>query len=84
MEDKLVTWLIENCESRNLSWGEASTRAGLNRGAISAIINGQVPGLKVCLALADFFGVTPEFILRLAGHLPNYLSDDDGESQILA
>ena len=39
-------------------------------GAISEIVNGRAPGLKVCLALADYFNTSPEHILRLAGHLP--------------
>lgn len=45
-------------------------RAGIYPGAISAIMNGQRPGLEVCKGLARSFGVSAEYLLRLAGHLP--------------
>jgi transcriptional regulator with XRE-family HTH domain len=65
----LADWLIQACETRNLSWAEASRRAGLSQGAISAIVRGTLPGLETCKALAAFFGVPPEDVLRMAGHL---------------
>ncbi len=65
----LAEWLIQACEARNLSWAEASRRAGLSQGAISAIVRGVQPGLEICKALAAFFGVPPEEVLRMAGHL---------------
>ena len=66
---ELARWLIEACETRDLSWAEASRRAGLSQGAISAIVRGAQPGLEICKALAGYFGVPPEDVLRLAGHL---------------
>ena len=68
--EKLRVWLNEECEDRHLSWREASINAGLNPGAISAIMNGQRPGLEICKGLARYFNVSPEKVLRLAGHLP--------------
>jgi transcriptional regulator with XRE-family HTH domain len=65
----LAAWLIQACEMRNLSWAEASRRAGLSQGAISAIVRGTPPGLEVCKAFAAYFGVPPEDVLRMAGHL---------------
>jgi hypothetical protein len=44
-------------------------------GAISAIMNGQRPGLEVSKSLARFFGASTERVLRMAGHLP---PADDG------
>lgn len=65
----LVAWLIQACETRGLSWAEASRRAGLSQGTISAIVRGTQPGLEICKGLAAFFGVPLEDVLRLAGHM---------------
>lgn len=67
---QLQEWLTEACRERNLSWREASIGAGVNPGAVSAIMSGVRPGLQVVINLAEFFDVPPEFLLRLAGHLP--------------
>lgn len=72
--ERLVGWIVHELEMRNLSQSEASRRAGLGPNAISEIVNGRTPGLRVCKALADFFSVSPEHVLRLAGHLPPNLS----------
>ncbi len=66
----LTEWLLEACRKRNLSWREASIKAGVDKGAISAIMRGAQPGLEVCKGLAGLFRVPPEDVLRLAGHLP--------------
>jgi len=68
--DELIEWLTEECKKRNLSWNEASIRAGLSRNSVSAYINGTQPGLYACKALAKLFRKPPEYILQLAGHLP--------------
>lgn len=68
--EQLIQWLNEQCEEGNMTWREASLKAGLNPGAISAIMNGQRPGLETCKALAKLFDVPVEFVLRIAGHLP--------------
>lgn len=65
----LVAWLIQACETRGLSWAEASRRAGLSQGTISAIVRGTQPGLEICKGLAAFFGVPLEDVLRMAGHM---------------
>jgi hypothetical protein len=36
----LADWLIQACDPRGLSWAEASRRAGLYQGAISATVRG--------------------------------------------
>jgi len=65
----LATWLIQACATRDLSWAEASRRAGLSQGTISAIVRGTQPGLEICKGLAGFFGEPLEDVLRLAGHM---------------
>ena len=75
--EELRDWLNDACERRNLSWRQASIRAGINPGAISGIMNGERPGLEVCKALAQSFGTSTEYVLRLAGHLPPAPTDDD-------
>jgi transcriptional regulator with XRE-family HTH domain len=62
-------WLIEECAARDLSWAEASRRANLDKSMISMIVRGQRPSTETCRALAAFFGVSAEHVLRLAGHL---------------
>ena len=76
--DELRDWLNEQCEKRGLTWREASIRAGVHAGAVSAIMNGQRPGLEVCKGLAQSFGTSPEHVLRLAGHLPPLPTSDNG------
>lgn len=68
-QSPLAAWLSEECRARDLSWAEASRRAGVDKGAISLIVRGRQPGLATCEALAAFFGVPPEYVLRLAGRL---------------
>ena len=65
----LVAWLTQACEARGLSWAEASRRAGLSQGTISAIVRGTQPGLEICKGLAGFFGVPLEDVLRMAGRM---------------
>ncbi|RPJ40098.1 MAG: XRE family transcriptional regulator [Planctomycetaceae bacterium] len=68
--DTFAEWLIERCEEQNLSWSEASRRAGLAHNAISEIVNGAPAGVKRVSALAGLFGVRTEDALRMAGILP--------------
>ncbi len=65
----LADWLCQACEARGLSWAEASRRAGLSQGAISAVVRGTQPGLEICKGFAAFFNVPLEDVLGMAGHL---------------
>lgn len=65
----LGQWIIEECETRGISWAEASRRAGVDKSTVSLIIRGQRPGLETCRALAALFEVPTEHVLGLAGHL---------------
>ena len=76
--EQLREWLNDECTRRNLTWRDASVRAGVYPGAISAIMNGQRPGLEVCKALARSLGTSPEHVLRMAGHLPPLPATDNG------
>ena len=67
---ELIDWLNSELRKAGVSGTSASLAAGLNRGAISSIVNGTNPGLEVCKALAGYFGRAPETVLRMAGHLP--------------
>lgn len=67
---ELLEWIDEQLDRTGLSDSEASRRAGLSHVAIYEIRSGLRPGLKKCVALAEFFGVPTDYVLRLAGHLP--------------
>lgn len=69
--EELIDWLNGQLARTNLSASEASERAGVARGTVSGILNGRIPGLEVCKALARLFNVPAETVLRLAGHLRN-------------
>jgi len=75
--EKLQTWLWNEVKARDLTLAEASRRAGLNQGAISAIMNGTIPGLRQCKALARYFGIPLETVLEMAGHEHKPGSADD-------
>ncbi len=79
----VAQWLVEECEAQNLSWREASQRAGVDKGTISAIVRGAQPGWEVCKALAIFFRKSPEYALRLAGHLNTIPSNLPPEAMVL-
>ena len=80
--DELRAWINRECEKRYWSWRQASIRAGITPGAISAIMNGERPGLEVCKALAHTFDVSPEYVLRMAGHLPPLQDADSDDPEI--
>lgn len=74
---RMIDWLSEELERRNLSQSRASLRAGLGSSTISEIMAGRQPGLKACIALAKFFGVPLTRVLYLAGHI----SEEEAESR---
>lgn len=73
MSERVTTpigqWLIEECAARGLSWAKASRQANVDKSMVSMIVRGQRPSTETCRALASFFGVSAEYVLRLAGHL---------------
>jgi transcriptional regulator with XRE-family HTH domain len=81
-QEELAAWLMARCEELNLSWAEASRRAGVSPNAISEIVNGTPAGVKRLSALADFFGVSREYVFRLAGHLRNRATTDAQRAEL--
>jgi transcriptional regulator with XRE-family HTH domain len=67
----LGRWLQDTLDERNLTQSQAAVYAGVGQATLSDIINkGHVPKVETLFRLADFFGVSRERVLRLAGHLP--------------
>jgi len=69
-ENLLAAWLVEECNKRNLSWAEASRRAGVAANTISQVVNGTPAGPKRLAALAEYFDAPIEQIYQFAGLLP--------------
>jgi transcriptional regulator with XRE-family HTH domain len=65
----LIDWLTEELGRRNLSQSEAARRAGLSPNSINQIINGVPPGLRACIALAQYFNEPLTRVLYMAGHI---------------
>ena len=70
-------WIIDEINKRGWTQRELGRRAGLPQSTLSEVINGKRRMMpKVCEALAEAFGETPERIMRLAGIIPP-LPDND-------
>lgn len=69
MVPALREFLIKECESRNVSWRQASLDAGLDHNAISRYVNSTRPTRESCRKLAAYFDVPESEILALAGHV---------------
>lgn len=65
----LRTFLLQQCEERDLSLRQASLRAGLDHSAVSRFVNGTRPTRESSAKLARFFGVPEGYVLLLAGHV---------------
>ena len=68
------------CEERNISTYRACTDIGLNRSAVAKWKDGGKPNGTTAAKLADYFGVTTDYLLgqaeqRLAN--PKQVSDED-------
>lgn len=68
---RLVNFLNEQKLLSGMSLAEISRRAGLNDSQMSNVMNGVVPGLKVCQQLAEYFELSLSYVLYLAGHIEN-------------
>ena len=70
----------ELCDQRNISVYRACTDIGLNRSAVAKWKNGGKPNGSTAARLADYFGVTTDYLLgqsddRLAASMPRTISD---------
>jgi transcriptional regulator with XRE-family HTH domain len=67
----LAGWLRAELKERRLTQNQVAVFANVGQATISDMLNkGYVPKVETLFRLADFFGVSREQILRLAGHLP--------------
>lgn len=80
----LVDYLQEQKESSGMTMAELSRRMGLSDGQLSNIVNGAVPGLKLCRQLAGYFNVSVEYMLYLAGHIEDAPGEYDMEIERMA
>ncbi len=70
------------CEERNISVYRACTDIGLNRSAVAKWKNGGKPNGSTAARLADYFGVTTDYLLeqsddRTAGESLRTVTDED-------
>ncbi|MCB0197976.1 MAG: XRE family transcriptional regulator [Anaerolineae bacterium] len=69
-------WVKEQSKQHGLSQHALSREMDVSQGYISYVINGKKkPSADFCLKLADAFGVSAEYVLRLAGILPKIEED---------
>ena len=70
------------CEQNHVSVYRACTDIGLNRSAVAKWKNGGKPNGSTAAKLADYFGVTTDYLLgqsdeRMPGETPRVISDDE-------
>jgi transcriptional regulator with XRE-family HTH domain len=82
--EQFRAWLADRLEEYGYSQGEASEKAGLSRGYVSKILNGQPAGLEACLALANLFQTPPTTVLWMAGHIDEPLTNLPPEIEAIA
>jgi transcriptional regulator with XRE-family HTH domain len=71
MDTDFITWLTHQMDERDWNNTDLARRASVVPSTVSMIVSGQKrPGLAFCKGVAKAFGVSPEYVLRLAGQLP--------------
>lgn len=66
----LKGWLRTELKERGLTQAEVAVYSGVGQATISDILRkGHVPKVETLFRLADYFHVSREQVLRLAGHL---------------
>jgi transcriptional regulator with XRE-family HTH domain len=81
---KLGDWLRKELRERGLTQNQVAVYANIGQATISDMLNkGHVPKVETLFRLADFFGVSREYVLRLAGHLPPAPAGTRGEEDAL-
>lgn len=67
----LATWLQSELRRRGLTQNAAAVYAGVGQATLSDMLNkGHVPKVETLFRLADYFEISREQVLRMAGHLP--------------
>ena len=70
------------CDRKNISVYRACTDIGLNRSAVAKWKNGGKPNGSTAARLADYFGVTTDYLLgqsdgKMPVETPRVISDDE-------
>jgi transcriptional regulator with XRE-family HTH domain len=77
---ELNAWLRAELRERRLTQTEVAVYAGVGQATISDILNkDHVPKVETLFRLADYFNVSREQVLRLAGHLPTAASEPSAD-----
>ncbi len=85
MNDNIIDWLNQELEKRDWGVTELGRRTGYSHTTFSMLLAGKInPSAKLCAALAVAFGVAPESVLRLAGHLPAIDTDQSELEALIA
>ena len=80
---EFLTWLETEIQQRSWSYRELSRRANLSPTIVSKVMTqASLPGLQFCIGIAQALNISPEFVLRKAGHLPA-LPDIQAEAEEL-
>ncbi len=67
----LQGWLRTELEERGLTQAQLAVYSGVGQATISDMLRkGHIPKAETLCRLADYFHVSRERVLRLAGHLP--------------
>lgn len=75
------------CDERGISTYKACTEIGLNRAAVAKWKNGSIPSGSTASKLAEYFGVTTDYLLGKEEQKKSVLSEADlteGELRILS
>ena len=81
---KLGDWLRKELRERGLTQNQVAVYANVGQATISDVLTkGHVPKVETLFRLADFFGVSREQVLRLAGHLPPAPAEPGAEEDAL-
>ena len=81
---RLTDWLSNQLEARGWGYNELARRAGLSSGTVSNVMAERSnPGLEFCVGVAEAFGESPVYLLRMAGLLPAVEGDQEREERVL-
>ncbi len=84
MNKSFGEWLQEELNDRHLSQKEFSAISGITQSQISRIISGERGAAeKTILAIAKGLNLTPEFVFRKAGLLPQKLKVSQQTEEII-
>lgn len=78
------SWLAQQLKRHDWTQADLARKSGLSQGRISDWVNGKrLPNPESCDRLADALGADVYYVLRLAGHVPPTISDEDPDTAAL-